>query len=87
MTLALEATVLLLGAVGSGAGHEVCFHGNPCAVIRRVGVCVRWMNAVLSNVSGPLKMAINGVRVLRDVSHHCHVMNVHSWENSSKRNN
>lgn len=40
VTLALEATVLLLGAVGSGAGHEVCFHGNPCAVIRRVGVCV-----------------------------------------------
>lgn len=30
----------LLGAVGLGAGHEVCFHGNPHAVILRVGVCV-----------------------------------------------
>ena len=46
-------------------------------------VCIRWVNAALSNMSGPLKMPINGVHVVRDISHHCHVRNVHSWENSS----
>ena len=75
--------MLFLGAVGLSAGQEVCFHGNPCAVILRVSVCVRWVNAVFSNVSGPLDMAINGVHLLRDVSHHRHVVNVHSCENSS----
>ena len=54
VTLPPEATVLFLGAVALGAGQEVCFHGNPCAVMLRVGVACQVGDCyVLERVSSP----------------------------------